>query len=233
MNFGYASEIIDQFPQVCGGVIAATELDGGPSSDTLPAEYAREQQATLARIGETPLSELPSLAAWRQTFRSFGVNPTKTRSATEALLRRLTKKGDIPSINRLVDIGNLVSIRYALPVAIFDLRDVTGDVCVHFADGGERFRELGSDQILHPTPGEVVFSDATGMVIARRWCWRQSAESAARADTTRALVTVEAQHKDGRTDVEAAVRDLTHLLGSYASATMESAILDRNRPSFK
>ena len=39
------------------------------------------------------------------------------RSAAEALLRRLTKQGSIPSINTLVDIGNLVSIRYALPVA--------------------------------------------------------------------------------------------------------------------
>ncbi len=53
------------------------------------------------------LSELPTLSAWRQAFRRFGANPTKHRSAAEALLRRL-QKGDIPGINTLVDIGNLV-----------------------------------------------------------------------------------------------------------------------------
>ena len=47
-----------------------------------------------------------------------------------ALLRRLTKKGDIPSINAVVDICNLVSIRYALPVAAFDLAAITGGVTV-------------------------------------------------------------------------------------------------------
>ena len=76
----------------------------------------------LARIGETPLSELPTLAAWRRAFRAFGVDPTAYRSAAEALLRRLTKQGSIPSINALVDIGNLVAIRYGLPVAMFDQR---------------------------------------------------------------------------------------------------------------
>ncbi len=84
-----------------------------------------EQQGTLRRIGDTPLSQIPSLVAWRAVFRSFGVDPTQYRSAAEALLRRLTKKGDIPSINLLVDLGNLVSIRYALPVAVFDTSSLT------------------------------------------------------------------------------------------------------------
>ena len=70
----------------------------------------------------------------------------------------MQKKGDIPSINCLVDIGNLVSIRYALPVAIFDLRGVSGTICVRLATGDERFTELGSDEIVHPPPGEVIFS---------------------------------------------------------------------------
>lgn len=232
MRFEYAPEIAAQYPRICGGVLAATALRGGPSQTALLDEYRAEQAATIARIGDTPLSELPSLAAWRQAFRTFGVNPTKTRSATEALLRRLTKQGDIPSINRLVDIGNLVSIRYALPVAVFDTRAVVGAVRVHESDGTERFRELGSDEVLHPVPGEVIFSDHEKMVIARRWCWRQSAESAAREDTTRALVTVEAQHEHGRADIEAAVADLTALLQRYAGATITSAVLDADTPTF-
>ena len=148
------------------------------------------------------------------------------------MLRRLTKKGDIPSINTLVDIGNLVSIRYALPVAVFDLRAVTGPVVVRHADGGERFCELGSDDVKHPEPGEVIFVDAAGMVIARRWCWRQSAESAARADTIDALVTVEAQHAGGRTQVDQAVADLQALLAEYTGGALTAAVLDADSPSF-
>ncbi|HEU4832604.1 MAG TPA: phenylalanine--tRNA ligase beta subunit-related protein [Actinomycetota bacterium] len=45
------------------------------------------------------------------------------------------KQGDIPSISTLVDIGNLVSIRYAVPVAVFDRAGVAGSITVRFATG--------------------------------------------------------------------------------------------------
>lgn len=230
VTFQYTQALVDQFPGVVGGVIFAEGMSGGPSSDALKAAFTKEQQATIARIGDDSLSEIDSLAAWRAAFRRFGAQPTKHRSAAEALLRRLTKKGDIPSINRLVDMGNLVSIRYGLPVAVFDLREVTGAVSVHLADGTERFVELGDETVKHPEVGEVVFSDETEMVLARRWCWRQSAESAAREDTTMAIITVEAQHDDGRGDVEAAVSDLLALFKAHAGGTYTSAIVDASSP---
>jgi DNA/RNA-binding domain of Phe-tRNA-synthetase-like protein len=230
--FHYAPELLARYPTVVGGVILAEGLANGPDPEALGAAYLAEQQATIERIGATPLSQIPSLAAWRGVFHGFGVDPTQYRGAAEALLRRLTKKGDIPSINTLVDLGNLVSIRYALPVALFDLRAVRGAVTVRFADGGERYTTLGEAEADAPRPGEVVFADETGLVIARRWCWRQSAESAVQADTTRALVTVEAHHSHGRADVESALRDLTALLGAYAGGTCRAAILDATHAEF-
>ena len=120
----------------------ASGLSNGSSPDALLTEYAAEQEAVRNRIGETPLSQIPSLAAWRSVFRGFGLDPTQYRGAAEALLRRLTKKGEIPSVNTLVDIGNLVSIRYALPVALFDLRATSGTITVRFASGDERYTTL-------------------------------------------------------------------------------------------
>ena len=102
MEFRYHDQILEAFPNLCGGVILASNVHNGPTPPDLQSVYQQEQATTLERITE-PLSDLPSLAAWRQAFRTFGVNPTKSRSAAEALLRRLTKKGDIPSINTLVD----------------------------------------------------------------------------------------------------------------------------------
>src|SRR5215831_11837539 len=93
--------------------------------------------------------------------------------AAEALLRRLTKKGEVPSVNTLVGIGNLVSIRSALPTTLFDLRATAGTITVRFASGDERYttlNEAGEAQPMHPEPGEVIFSDEMELVIARRWC---------------------------------------------------------------
>ena len=198
----------------------------GPSSPELLAEYTQVQQRVRQRTGVTPLSQIESLAAWRRAFRTFGVDPTAIRSAAEALLRRLTKQGDIPSINALVDLGNLVSITYALPVAVFDLREVTPPITVRFAQGDESYRPFGAEAEEHPAVGEVAFVDASGMVLARRWCWRQGQESAATEHTTSVVITVESQHEGGEREVRQAMVTLQQGLQRYLGATSEIAILD-------
>jgi DNA/RNA-binding domain of Phe-tRNA-synthetase-like protein len=228
--FQYHPDILNRYPTIVGGVILARGMTNGPTPKDLQVAFLVEQRATLQRIGEIPLSQIKSLVAWRNVFRSFGVDPTQYRSAAEALLRRLTKKGDIPSINLLVDLGNLVSIRYALPVAVFDTRTLQGAVTVHFADGSERYTTLGQDEVGHPEVGEVVFSDETKLVIARRWCWRQSDQSAAQQDTTQAIITVEAHHAGGQKDVDEAQNDLLTLLRTYTGGNFISGRLDANNP---
>jgi len=230
LAFQYHPAIIERYPQVVGGVILAHGIKNGPTSETLQEIYYAEQQAVITHIGDTPLSELEPLAAWRVAFRDFGVNPTKYRSAVEALLRRLTKKGDIPSINAVVDICNLISIRYQVPVAAFDVRELTGPITVQFATGSERFKPLFAEEYEHPETGEVIFTDDTKLVVARRWCWRQSDESATREDTTDAVFTIEAQHIDGQNHILAALADLHQLLKSHVSGEFTTGIADSQNP---
>lgn len=231
LSFSYHPDILAKFPAVRAGAILAQGLKNGPSPESLQKRFLEEQHAAIARIGDTPLSEIETLAAWRKTFRAFGVNPTKYRSAPEALLRRLTKKGDIPSINTLVDIGNLVSIRYALPTAVFDVGALEGGISVHFSDGTERFTPLFEKEVVHPEEGEVVFSDEAGLVVARRWCWRQSDESAARENTTEAIIVVEAQHEDSEAKVQAALDDWLAMLAEYSGGEFNSALLGVENPA--
>jgi DNA/RNA-binding domain of Phe-tRNA-synthetase-like protein len=223
--FRYHPEILSQFPTLHAGVILAEGLNNPPSPDSLSAEFIQEQRAVIERIGQTPISEIPSLAGWRAAFRKFGVDPTQYRSSIEALLRRLTKRGDIPCINTLVDVANMVSIHYALPVAAFNLRFLKLPITVRFANGSERYVPLGETIEEHPIPGEVIFTDETDLVIARRWCHRQSDESAAREDTTYALFTIEAQHEGGEADVQRALDELLELLKVYAGGCFQVARL--------
>ncbi len=230
-SFQYDKRIIENYPNLTAGVIVARDMSNEATSDELRGEYLAEQEAVKTRIGDTALSQLPSLSAWRRAISAFGVSPTKYRSAAEALLRRLTKKGDIPCINTLVDIGNLVSIRYGLPVAIFDTREIALPITVHYSDGSEFYMELGSEAMIHPEPGEVIFSDEKKMVVARRWCWRQSATSAASDNTTDAVITIEAHHENAAVDIGNALEDLHTHLERFAAGSLKSATLNGDQPS--
>ncbi|HEX6301266.1 MAG TPA: phenylalanine--tRNA ligase beta subunit-related protein [Acidimicrobiia bacterium] len=233
-GFGYHADIIERFPGVRGSVIHATALVNGTSSPELRSAYEAEQNKVVGQIGDTPLSAIPSLEAWRRTFSSFGVKPTQYRNAAEALLRRLTKHGDVPSINSLVDMANMVSIRYRLPVAVCDQRAVTGVTTVRFATGNERFTDIGSGETTTPEPGEVVFVDDELLASARRWCWRQGAESAAGPQTEEAIFTIEAQHKEGERDVSRATNDLLEHLSVYQpQAQVTHGLLSLDSPWFQ
>jgi DNA/RNA-binding domain of Phe-tRNA-synthetase-like protein len=223
--FQYHPDILAQFPNLHAGVILVEGIQNTTTPEPLREAFLEEQKAVIETIGTTPLSEIISLVAWRAAFRQFGVDPTQYRSSAEALLRRLTKKGEIPCINTLVDIANKVSIHYALPVAAFDLRSLKLPITVQFASGSEWYTPLGEVMQEHPTPGEVIFADEMSLVIARRWCYRQSNESAAREDTRRVLFTVEAQHKGCASDVSMAVQELLELIKNYAGGICQVALL--------
>jgi DNA/RNA-binding domain of Phe-tRNA-synthetase-like protein len=229
--FAYDDAIAERYPTIRAGVIHATGLSNGPSPPELLDEYRAEQRAASERLNATAMADLPSIAAWRRAFTRFGAKPTQYRNAAEALLRRLARHGDIPTINTLVDIGNLASIRYAMPVAVFDRANIAGSTTVRFATGDELFTDLGSTDSVHPDPGEVIFVDGDNVVSARRWCWRQSAQSATSTTTACALIVVEGHHDAARQDVESALTDLTSLLASHQpQCQTESYVLSPGNP---
>ncbi|MBA2529776.1 MAG: hypothetical protein H0V19_07430 [Euzebyales bacterium] len=213
--FSYDDAILQRYPTIRAGLLHATGLVNAASPTSLLTDYRAEQQAAAAELHDTAVTELPSIAAWRRAFRRFGADPTQHRSAPEALLRWIAKRGEIPTISALVDIGNLVSIRHAVPVAVFDLAKVTGTINVRFATGDEVFTGIGIAEPVHPETGEVIFVDSDDHVLARRWCWRQSASGATDATTTTAVFVIEAHHDMAGDDIAAALTDLEALLASH------------------
>ena len=104
---------------------------------------------------------------------------------------------------------------------------------VRIATGDKAFTDLGSGERESPDPGEVIFVDEAGLVCARRWCWRQSAESASGPATSEILVTVEGHHDGATTDVAAALADLEALIREHAQPeSMTSGIVGADAPTF-
>ena len=77
-RFAYDAAILERFPAVVGGVIHASGVSNGPAPPGLARAFGLEIEAARARIGDTPLSEVPSLAAWRRVFRGSGWIPRST-----------------------------------------------------------------------------------------------------------------------------------------------------------
>ncbi|MEZ0249220.1 MAG: phenylalanine--tRNA ligase beta subunit-related protein [Thermoproteus sp.] len=76
-------------------------------------------------------------------WRVIGIDPTKQRPAQEALLRRVLRGEELPRINPAVDIGNAASIKWLVPVGLYDMDKIGGDVLELRWSKGETFYPIG------------------------------------------------------------------------------------------
>lgn len=110
------------------------------------------------------LREHPVFRAYRDFFWRVGVDPTKTRPASEALIRRVLRGRSLPRINTFVDAYNLASMEAAVPLAAFDMAWLSGDLLMREAATGEEFLGIGMEKPVILEGGEVVVEDGEKLV---------------------------------------------------------------------
>ena len=110
------------------------------------------------------LKDAPTFRAYRDFFWRVGIDPTKTRPAAEALIRRILRDNPVPNINTIVDAYNLASIKTEIALAAFDIQELEGDLVMRFARRRENFLGLGMEKPEDLEGGEVVISDDRKLV---------------------------------------------------------------------
>ncbi len=172
--------------RVCGLIVE--ELDNSIAWDGRESLEQACRESTL-RLGEVPFAESPFFAPWRAAFRTFGA-PKGYRSSVEALAKRAVKGSCPPSINPLVDLYNVTSLKFLFPCGAEDLDAVVGDVRLTAARGGEPFLPLGSEEDDPPREGEIAYLDDAG-AICRCWNWREADRTKLTPGTKRVLLCME------------------------------------------
>lgn len=110
------------------------------------------------------LKDVPIFRAYRDFFWRIGIDPTKNRPASEALIRRILAGKPIPNINTLVDAYNLASVQSEVALAAFDQDKLNKELIMRFALKGEMFLGIGMDKHMNLSGGEVVISDSERLV---------------------------------------------------------------------
>ena len=83
----------------------------------------------------------------RDLYRKIGIEPTKTRPSSEALLRRVIKLKPLYQINSIVDTGNYCSLKFLLPIGLYDLAKIKGNITLSKGKSGEEFQGIRKDMV--------------------------------------------------------------------------------------
>ena len=132
------------------------ELEVMPPREDFELEVKRAEQAV--RTGEVgPVSRA------RELFKKFGIDPTRVRPSSEALLRRMKKGEPLPRINSLVDVANALSVQLQVPVGLYDLGKVIGEELVlRLGKTGESYVGIGKEKV--NVSGRICVADADGPI---------------------------------------------------------------------
>jgi DNA/RNA-binding domain of Phe-tRNA-synthetase-like protein len=123
--------------------------------------------------------------AVRSMYKRVGLDPTKTRPSSEALLRRVRKGDTLPRINSMVDVCNWCSLEFQLPYGLYDAAQIEGDVELRIGRAGESYPGIRKDDV--HVDGRIALADRVGPFGNPT---SDSARTMVTTQTTRAMLVV-------------------------------------------
>ena len=107
-----------------------------------------------------PSAAAKELKPARDLYRRIGIELTRTRPSSEALLRRAIKGKPLYQINSIVDISNLCSLNFLLPIGLYDLSKISGNVLLRRGMKGEEYSGIRKEMI--HVEGRYTLADNNG-----------------------------------------------------------------------
>ena len=149
------------------------------------------------------------IAAVRTMYKRVGLDPTKTRPSSEALLRRVRRGDPLPRINSMVDVCNWCSLEFQVPYGLYDAARIDGDVGLRIGRANESYPGIRKDVV--NVDGRITLADTMGPFGNPT---SDSARTMVTTSTTRALLVVFAPR-------EVDTRRLTTVLDATSSRMTE------------
>jgi DNA/RNA-binding domain of Phe-tRNA-synthetase-like protein len=149
------------------------ELEITPPREDFELEIKRTMQAVRS-------GDVGSIDRARELYRRFGIDPTRVRPSSEALLRRMKKGEPLPRINSLVDVANALSVQLQVPVGLYDLGKVKGEeLVIRLGAEGETYEGIGKERV--NVGGRICVADAEGPI------------GNPSADSARSMITIDTE----------------------------------------
>jgi len=155
--------------------------------------------------------ESPQVESVRKAYKSLGKDPARYRGSAEALLRRIVAGKGFPQINAVVDVINLVSVESRLPVGLYDLAHVVGDIIFRAGRAGETYKGVGKYDL--NLEGLPLFADDVGP----HGSATSDSERTMVTSTTKAILAVIISF-DGAESLDRWTQRMSALLTQYAAA---------------
>lgn len=142
------------------GLVAAGPVRVAESSAALIEEFESLAAELAGRYAGLAPGGIGALRPARELYKSFGIDPTKNRPSSEALLRRVLRDKPLPRILNAVDVCNFLALKFLLPLGLYDAAKLRGEVLLRRGEAGESYPGIRKGDV--HLEGRPVLVDSAG-----------------------------------------------------------------------
>ena len=230
MKFKVSKDFFERIPNAYFGVIIVKNFDNKKQSDKITNMLSENMQEALEKLKDVKVKEEPYIIQYREAFKRVDINPNKYMCSIEALLTRISKGKELPSINPIVDLGNALSVKYCLPIGIHDIDNFKGDIEIRKGKETDTFTPFGGGEIEHPEENEYVYVSGSE-VKTRKWTWRQGEKSKITEESKNLFIPIDG-FDTNKDEVLKLQQEMIKFLKENYDVEIESGIVDIDNPEF-
>ncbi|HTU33527.1 MAG TPA: phenylalanine--tRNA ligase beta subunit-related protein [Candidatus Acidoferrum sp.] len=141
-------------------VVEADGLHVEPSAPDLVRLITETCERKRREFTLESLADAESVRAVRAMFREWGMDPSKYRPSSEALLRRIVQGKGLYLISNVVDLVNLGSVETGWPYGCYDRSKLRAPVMFRHGASGEAYERVGKE--MWRLEGRPTLADADG-----------------------------------------------------------------------
>lgn len=143
------------------GIIKVVNAEIRKNSELVERQFNELELFIKNKFANIQPSSDSVVSAVRRMYRRIGWEPTKYRPSSEAMIRRFLKNIGLYRINNFVDLGNVASTKFHLPMGLYDSDEIVGHISVDVGKENESYRGI-SKELIHAT-GKLILRDSVGI----------------------------------------------------------------------
>jgi len=211
-----------ELPDVKLAVVEADDVRFALVDESLAALMNEICERKRSEFTLESLADAEPTRAVRAMFRAWGVDPSKYRPSSEALLRRVVQGKGLYRVSNLVDIGNLGSIETGWPYGCYDRSRIAPPIVFRHGAPGEAYEGIGKRTWhLEGRPALADLQGPFGSPIS------DSTRSMIAESARDILVVIYAPSPASDASLETAMAQLSQRLAQFAGASATRAVICR------
>lgn len=134
LNISLNKALLQTNDQFKIGIIHYTKIVVSESPQMIKGRTQLYQENLYLELQENPVTQRKGIAEWRAVWKSFGADPNRYRHSAESLMRRIAKQNYLAPFHSAVDINNFFSLQYEIPIGIYDVEKLAGNIEISLGD---------------------------------------------------------------------------------------------------